>query len=373
MSEQIYFYKGTEANLPNVTKKPGALYHCTDTGNTYLATANGKLELYSNTFIFNDKDDYISTAQLNADTLDGFHSSDFITPFQLQNELEKVALEVDESLSLESSNPISNKVVAAAIESIPHPIYVDEDSISGGAETINADTLNGLRASDFALNSRIDALNYPDVNAAPGGYGLGSTCKVLNSSDDLNTIVNTGWYAWANEAAPANAPINFSGVDFQCCRIVGLNTNSCFQEVINMSAYYSAGGTRIQRVVINGNAQEWEWINPPMALNVGYRTTERTNEKAVYIKLIEVTIPEANKAAVRAVDESAESTGAEKIISWTGYIQSGTDITGLPLENNINNQNRVWGYGYNNKMVIWNNGSAQAGKTAKITVKYTKD
>ena len=47
MSEQLKFYKGLEGDLPvgsNIII--GALYHCTDTKNTYLGTSSG-LELWA--------------------------------------------------------------------------------------------------------------------------------------------------------------------------------------------------------------------------------------------------------------------------------------------------------------------------------------
>ena len=47
MSEKIYFYKGLETNLPTADIIAGALYHCTDTKNTYIGMADGTLELYS--------------------------------------------------------------------------------------------------------------------------------------------------------------------------------------------------------------------------------------------------------------------------------------------------------------------------------------
>jgi hypothetical protein len=39
MSEQLKFYKGEELNLP-ASGENGAIYHCKDTKNTYLATEN---------------------------------------------------------------------------------------------------------------------------------------------------------------------------------------------------------------------------------------------------------------------------------------------------------------------------------------------
>lgn len=58
MSEQIKFYKGLETNLPTgratdenglITDpiEVGALYHCTDTGNTYRGIAINQMELFS--------------------------------------------------------------------------------------------------------------------------------------------------------------------------------------------------------------------------------------------------------------------------------------------------------------------------------------
>lgn len=50
MAEQIIFFKGnTEANLNYITLIPGALYHCLDTGNTYLATSTTDKQLFATT------------------------------------------------------------------------------------------------------------------------------------------------------------------------------------------------------------------------------------------------------------------------------------------------------------------------------------
>jgi hypothetical protein len=46
-TEQLYFYKGSEANLPKSGIKVGALYHCTDTKNTYIGKPGNTMELWS--------------------------------------------------------------------------------------------------------------------------------------------------------------------------------------------------------------------------------------------------------------------------------------------------------------------------------------
>lgn len=49
MSENLYFFKGFERNLPTSGIKIGGLYHCTDTGNTYIGTSSTTMALYSTT------------------------------------------------------------------------------------------------------------------------------------------------------------------------------------------------------------------------------------------------------------------------------------------------------------------------------------
>ena len=46
-NEQLYFYKGLEANLPTTGIKVGALYHCTDTKNTYRGISETELVIFS--------------------------------------------------------------------------------------------------------------------------------------------------------------------------------------------------------------------------------------------------------------------------------------------------------------------------------------
>ena len=48
MSENVYFYKGKEANLPKSGIVVGGLYHCTDTKNTYIGISATKMELWAN-------------------------------------------------------------------------------------------------------------------------------------------------------------------------------------------------------------------------------------------------------------------------------------------------------------------------------------
>lgn len=67
-----------------------------------------------------------------------------------------------------------------------------------------------------------------NINAAPGGYGLGTYGKVLGASDNLNNITSCGWYYWTT--APQN------GVSGTCIMLVSaLNGSNVAQEVYQFS------------------------------------------------------------------------------------------------------------------------------------------
>ena len=42
----------------------------------------------------------------------------------------------------------------------------------------------------------------------------------------------------------------------------------------------------MERVHSSGTWYPWEWVNPPMAAGIEYRTTERYQGKPVYVKLV---------------------------------------------------------------------------------------
>lgn len=48
MNEFIKFYKGEKSGLPKPPNiEPGAMYHCIDTGETFLGISKNYLKLYS--------------------------------------------------------------------------------------------------------------------------------------------------------------------------------------------------------------------------------------------------------------------------------------------------------------------------------------
>ena len=100
---------------------------------------------------------------------------------------------------------------------------------------------------------------------APAGYGLGVDAAVRVDDLAANGYIATqntpdGAWAWGQQVA--------------------LNYN------LQSQLLQRADGCILTRTRTAGVWGEPEWLNPPMALGVEYRTTERCEGKAVYVKRV---------------------------------------------------------------------------------------
>ena len=104
------------------------------------------------------------------------------------------------------------------------------------------------------------------------GYGLGKDATVYIS--DANTATKAGWYYWGKGAV--NTPSNYGAI----------LVISRYSNITTQLAFLDEGGVTASKICVrkqmDGVWGEWEWVNPPMALGVEYRTTERYLEKPVY-------------------------------------------------------------------------------------------
>lgn len=111
---------------------------------------------------------------------------------------------------------------------------------------------------------------------APAGFGLGESTPTLISNCN---IVGNGWYRV--DASTANIPdVGLtSGV---------LRIDEATGDLVYQSLYFYVSGKvhKMERVYFNGTWYPWEWVNPPMASGVEYRTTERYQGKPVYTQEI---------------------------------------------------------------------------------------
>lgn len=128
---------------------------------------------------------------------------------------------------------------------------------------------NGGTGGDSAEEAR------RNLGAAPDGHGLGDTGVLAT---DCNTTLKNGWYY-------CNATTQNNPTDTQNCTffVVARNSSQVYQYF-----FHPSNGCVLQRYTQNGGSS-WtvEWVNPPMASGVRYRTTERHRGMPVYTKLID--------------------------------------------------------------------------------------
>ena len=140
-----------------------------------------------------------------------------------------------------------------------------------------------------------DSENKPtayDVGAAPGGYGIGSNSKAINSLDEIDSV---GWYnkwfssyelpAGAKEGAWTFYVSHYGSPDYLQIRMPATYSTRDYTNFAELTRWKRAA-------IVNGMStgpvewHPWEWEHPPMELGVEYRTTERHKGKAVYVKRI---------------------------------------------------------------------------------------
>lgn len=169
---------------------------------------------------------------------------------------------------------------------------------------IGADTVQGAVRYDAAqtLTDAQKTQARGNIGAAPDGYGLGGDAKGLTSDDDVNTIGASGWYSWVSNNVPTNA---IAVTNLTIMRVDAYNSG------VKVQTLYSAtDGVEFimqpivaRRMIYGSKIGAWEYVNPPLALGVEYRTTERYLGKPVYVKMVDCGVM-ANNKNVSIVTES---------------------------------------------------------------------
>ena len=159
-----------------------------------------------------------------------------------------------------------------------------------------------------------------DAGAAPAGYGLGGTGKLINSSNDLNAIRSGGIYYFHVESPPANAPSGLMNYAVYCVEVIPCHGTTTTQIIhINSETTERYSDSSLRRSSYGNTWLPWEWVNPPMFQGVEYRTTERYNGKAVYVKLFNIGV--LPNATAIGVDYGVENIST--IVRCYGFTTSG--------------------------------------------------
>lgn len=171
--------------------------------------------------------------------------------------------------------------------------YINEVILPRMGEPWQGDLLmNGYRITGLgAPVNETDALRKMD--AAPAGYGLGTVGEWV---EDLNNAKNNGFYSWKKTAL--NIPFDYG------CLLV-LNRGNTRIAQIAIDPYMSYCGQMAVRHCSSDVWGDWEYINPPMSVDVEYKTVERWRGKPVYTKLINCGALPNNSSKNVAVGVSA--------------------------------------------------------------------
>lgn len=168
---------------------------------------------------------------------------------------------------------------------------------SGSEEAFNTAMAKAPDAVLYTAQSLSDAQKTQartNINAAPGGFGLGTAIVGgVSGGRDANNLSGCGFFR-----ADQNTPTSDWWYGYQIEYSAGYKYQRCVK---------SASFEIVERKQINNVWGAWEYVNPPMALGVEYRTTERYLGKPVYVK---------------AVDCGAVPSNTQKIISMgvSGFI-----------------------------------------------------
>ena len=100
--------------------------------------------------------------------------------------------------------------------------------------------------------------------------------------------MKNGWYLCS--PSYTGAPSGHAYIGYGTVLTIERASDSCIQ-VYWSDASPNITGSPLNLVRKCGGTtwSPWEWVNPPMALGVEYRTTERYNGKPVYIKAVYIS------------------------------------------------------------------------------------
>ena len=137
-----------------------------------------------------------------------------------------------------------------------------------GSSASGVSSVNGLTGDVNLIAS--------DVGAAPAGYGLGNTAYGTNAGTlaNIDTYVENGW--WRFDVVGTYDAIGVSANH----SVLRVDAGRTIVQTLFLSSY-DAVVTR-RKIATESAWGEWEWVNPPMAAGVEYRTTERYHGKPVY-------------------------------------------------------------------------------------------
>ena len=250
---------------------------------------------------------------------------------------------------------------------------------SGSEEAFNtamAKAPDAVLYTAQSLTNEQQAQARGNLNAAPGGFGLGDAAKMLTKADNVDRIRESGWYTWHWDPTrqPAGLP-DEAKYHTGLMRVDSANPNT-YDNVqtiyIILSPPNSNPGDQcvVQRMGLNAPNvwNPWEWVNPPMELGTEYRTTERHFGKPVYVKVLEFSA---------ITDGEQIDIGVSQILRANVYEVYGTQYIPVPQvpllmhSTNLPNANGL-AYFMNVQRIAFVRGVNNGSTKIVVTIYYTK-
>lgn len=191
--------------------------------------------------------------------------------------------------------------------------YIDKIEVDGVERPIR-DTSGSVRYdAPQTLSDGQKTQARGNINAAPGGFGLGGAAKMLTAADNVDNIRASGWYTWSWDPTkqPAGLP-DEAKYHTGLMRVDSANP-ATYDNVQTIYIIYSPPTSNpgdqcvIQRMGLTAPDvwNPWEWVNPPMILGTEYRTTERYLGRPVYVQLVDLgACPSSGYKDVVLADET---------------------------------------------------------------------
>lgn len=239
--------------------------------------------------------------------------------------------------------------------------YIDKIEVDGVERPIR-DTSGSVRYDAAqTLTNEQKAQARGNINAAPGGFGLGElTGRTANSFSD---ITGYGFYRVPSESGFAPDTSSNWGAIY-----IGANLS------YGTLVYARLGALMAVRSVSGGEVGPIEWINPPMALGVEYRTTERYLGKPVYTKVVACgNLPNGTTAEVaHGIANIGIIVSAQAIASNSTDMFNGLAYLPDIYNGSLTDRWTVYLAGVNYHSIRIFCGGGLAGCPVYVTLKYTK-
>ena len=168
-----------------------------------------------------------------------------------------------------------------------------------------------------------------NIGAAPDGYGLGANgwpyAYTIVTSDTVNDLNRSGLY-WVKDVENSLYPDGSnSGKAGLLLHLHGdRRSTSAARQIFFPNAPVNGVGRncRVEREKTSaGEWMPWEFVNPPLALGVEYRTTERYLGKPVYCKLVDFgVLPNKTSKSVEITSDVAAIIKTDVIGTGGAYL-----------------------------------------------------